>query len=65
LASKHALKLHQFDVKTTFLNGTIDEDIYMTIFKRLEKPIDSKFVCKLLKAFYNLKQSPRIYGIKG
>jgi hypothetical protein len=47
------------------LNRTIDENIYVTILKRLEKPIDSKFVWKLLKVFYNLKQSPKIYGIKG
>ncbi len=65
MASQHALKLHQFDVETTFLNRTIDENIYVTILKRLEKPIDSKFVWKLLKVFYNLKQSPKIYGIKG
>ncbi len=65
MASQHALNLHQFDVKTTLLNGTIDENVYMTNFKRLEEPIDFKFVCKLLKDLYNLKQSPRIYGIKG
>jgi hypothetical protein len=56
LAIQHALELHQFDVKTTFLNSTIDEEIYMAIPKGLEKPIDSKIVCKLLKALYGLKQ---------
>jgi hypothetical protein len=55
LVTQHALKLHQFDVKTTFLNYTIDEEIYMAILERLEKPIDSKIVCKLLKPLYGLK----------
>ena len=30
LAAKYTLTLHQMDVKTAFLNGVLDKDIYMT-----------------------------------
>ena len=60
------LELHQMDVVTAFLNGDLDEDIYM------EQPdgcIDnskpkSDFVCKLLKAVYGLKQAHRQWHAK-
>ena len=29
LAAKNDLKMHRMDVKTAFLNGSLDEDIYM------------------------------------
>jgi transposase InsO family protein len=53
------LELYQMDVKTAFLNGDLDEDIYM------QQPIgyvDKKYpkkVCKLLRSIYGLKQSSR------
>ena len=51
------LELHQIDVKTTFLNGELDEEIYM------EQPIgfivkgQERKVCKLQRSIYGLKQS--------
>ena len=50
--------LQQFDVKNTFLNGTIDEKVYM------DPPPRTRFtnrVCKLKWALYGLKQSPRVW----
>jgi len=50
------LKLYQFDVKTAFLHGNIEETIYM------EQPYgfakDNR-VCKLNRSLYGLKQAPR------
>jgi hypothetical protein len=44
------------DVKTTFLNGVIEEEVY------IEQPQDIKtHVCKLKKALYVLKQGPRAW----
>ncbi|KAI3455171.1 hypothetical protein Pfo_011834, partial [Paulownia fortunei] len=53
------LELAQLDVKTAFLHGDLEEEIYMTQpegFKVAEKEI---WVCKLNKSLYGLKQSPR------
>jgi hypothetical protein len=53
LAAKHNLKLHQIDVKMAFLNGELDEEIYMNLppgFKKLD------IVWKLKKGLYRLKQ---------
>ncbi|KAE8703256.1 DEAD-box ATP-dependent RNA helicase 57 [Hibiscus syriacus] len=57
------LELVQMDVKTTFLHGDLDKEIYMTQpdgFKVFEK---EEMMCKLEKSLYGLKQSPRHGGI--
>ncbi|KAK1667307.1 hypothetical protein QYE76_055466 [Lolium multiflorum] len=59
LAASHGLLVHQMDVKTAFLNGELEEEIYM------EQPdgfvVDGQEgkVCKLLKSLYGLKQAPK------
>jgi hypothetical protein len=53
------LELHQMDVKTAFLNGKLDEEIYM---QQPEGFTDNtQLVCKLHKTLYGLKQSPRVW----
>ncbi|GJR82618.1 retrovirus-related pol polyprotein from transposon TNT 1-94 [Tanacetum coccineum] len=59
------LHLEQLDVKTTFLHGDLDEDIYMTQpegFQLAEK--EENLVCKLKKSLYGLKQAPRQWYLK-
>ena len=56
------LEVHQMDVKTAFLNGDIDTDIYM---KQPEGFVrDSTKVCKLRKGIYGLKQAARLWNSK-
>jgi hypothetical protein len=54
LAASYGLIVHQMDVKTAFLNGELDEEIYM------DQPDSQEGkVCKLLKFLYGLKQAPK------
>ncbi len=61
LAAFFDLDINQMDVKTAFLYGLIDQLIYMQISKGTETEATNNMVCKLLKAFYGLKQSPRLW----
>ena len=53
------LELQQLDVQTAFLHGDLDEDIYMEQPEGFVQNCNKKFVCRLKKSLYGLKQSPR------
>ena len=62
IANQLDLEVHQMDVCSAFLNGVLEEDIYM---KQPEGFISEKFpkkVCKLKKSLYGLKQSARVWN---
>jgi len=58
------LELYQMDVKIAFLNGELDEEIYM------DKPVgfvadgQERKVCKLKRSIYGLKQSSRKWYVR-
>jgi hypothetical protein len=52
LAAKMKWKLHQMDVKTTFLNGVIEEEVYMEQPQGFEVEDMKTHVCKLKKVLY-------------
>ena len=64
LVAHFDLELHQMDVKTTFLNGNLDEDIYMEQPEGFAKKVNEHLVCKLKKSIYGLKQASRQWYIK-
>jgi hypothetical protein len=53
------LELEQLDVKTAFLHGDLDEEIYMEQPEGFVQNRNKKFVCRLKKSLYGLRQSPR------
>ena len=59
IAAALDLEIEQMDVKTAFLYGEVDHEIYV------EQPHHTtdgtSRVCKLRKALYGLKQAPRIW----
>ena len=58
-ASMNGFKLHQMDVKSAFLNGFIDEEVYVCQPPGFEDHKHPDYVFKLKKALYSLKQAPR------
>ena len=47
------------DVKTTFLNGVIEEEVYIEQPEGFETHEKRTYVCRLKKDLYGLKQAPR------
>jgi hypothetical protein len=61
LATKMKWKLHQMDVKTTFLNGIIKEEVYIEQPQGFEVEDRKTHICRLKKALNRLKQAPRAW----
>ncbi|GKC37743.1 zinc finger, CCHC-type containing protein, partial [Tanacetum coccineum] len=59
LTTIHNLVIHQMDVKTTFLNGNLDGEVYMKQPKGFFMPSNEHKVCKLVKSLYGLNQAPK------
>jgi transposase InsO family protein len=66
LALSHSERyhIHQMDVSTAFLNGDIEETIYMKQPPGFIDPLQPDAVCMLKKSLYGLKQSPRQWNRK-
>jgi hypothetical protein len=60
IASEMGWIIHQMEVKTTFLNGLIEE-VYIEQPQGFEVHGRDSHVCKLKKALYGLKQAPRAW----
>jgi hypothetical protein len=61
LAAKMKWKFHQMDANTTFLNGVIEEEVYIEKPQGFEVEDRKSHVCRLKKALYGLKQAPRAW----
>ena len=59
IAALRKLEVHHMDVKTTFLNGELEEEIYMEQPVSFSTSEQEKKVCKLVKSLYGLKQAPK------
>jgi len=64
IAVLHNLDIPQMDVKTAFLNGELNEEIYMEQHEGFIVKGQEYKVCKLVKSLYGLKQAPKKYSEK-
>jgi hypothetical protein len=55
LAAQKNMNIKSFDVKTAFLNGYLDQEVYMYVPEGFD---DQTKICQLKRALYGLKQSP-------
>jgi hypothetical protein len=60
-ATFERFKLYQMDMKSAFLNGVIQEEVYVRQPPGFESPKYTDTVYKLSKALYGLKQAPRAW----
>ena len=58
-AVQNKMLIHQMDVVTAFLNGTLEEEIYMEQPPGYVREEREQLVCKMKKSLYGLKQSSR------
>jgi hypothetical protein len=56
-------EIWQMDVKTVFLNGNIEEELYMVQPKGFVDPKDVDKVCKLQRSIYGLKQASQSWNL--
>ncbi|CAM8959508.1 unnamed protein product [Rhodiola kirilowii] len=59
LAASLDLEIDQMDVKTAFLHGDLDKEIYMEQPEGFQVEGKKDYVCTLQKSLYGLKQAPR------
>ena len=61
LTATFDLEIGKLDVKTTFLHGDLEEEIYMKQSEGFTMKGKEELVCRLKKSLYGLKQSPRMW----
>ena len=64
IAAYYDYEIWQMDVKTAFLNGDLEKDVYMTQPPGFTCPKGPGKVCKLQKAIYGLKQASKSWNLR-
>ncbi|KAK8559181.1 hypothetical protein V6N12_042463 [Hibiscus sabdariffa] len=64
VAAFHDYEIWQMDGKTAFLNGKLEEDVYMTQPEGFVTPEDARKVCKLQRSIYGLKQASQSWNLR-
>jgi hypothetical protein len=61
MALSHRWHLRQLDIQNAFLNGFLDEEVYMRQPPGFVDPDKPDHYCKLVRSLYGLKQAPRAW----
>jgi hypothetical protein len=61
LVASMGWNLHQMDVKKSFLNGAIEEEVYIEQPQEFEVHSRDTRICRLKESLYGLKQAPRAW----
>jgi hypothetical protein len=64
LAAYYDYEIWQMDVKTAFLNGNIEEELYMVQPEGFVDPENAGKVCKLQRSIYGLKRASRSWNLR-
>ncbi|GJV89252.1 ribonuclease H-like domain, reverse transcriptase, RNA-dependent DNA polymerase [Tanacetum coccineum] len=64
IAANNKWQVHHLDVKSAFLHGDLQEEVYVTQPEGFIKRKDNGKVYRLIKALYGLRQAPRAWNIK-
>ncbi|KAK8538777.1 hypothetical protein V6N12_034485 [Hibiscus sabdariffa] len=64
VAAFHDYEIWQMDVKTAFLNGKLEEDVYMTQPEGFVTPENVGNVCKLQRSIYGLKHASQSWNLR-
>jgi hypothetical protein len=64
LAANLGWKVHHFDVKSAFLHGDLEEEVYVSQPEGYVVKGKEQYVFRLSKALYGLKQAPRAWNVK-
>jgi hypothetical protein len=63
IAAQTGAVLHQMDVTSAFLNGTLTEEVYMKQPEEFIEKGKEKLVCRLKQSIYGLKHLPRCWNV--
>lgn len=64
LAGQEGWHVHHMDVKSAFLNGELEKEVYVVQPPGYEEKKKAQMVLKLRKALYGLRQAPRAWNSK-
>ena len=64
VAAAKGWHLHQMDVKHAFLQGHLEEQVYMVQPLGFWSELNKSTLCRLKKSLYGLKQAPRAWNFK-